>query len=550
MGLENFTEAERHLYKAKKSGKHNDLRQCLGFFVAKHIQALQTAQERSKQATGFLNPEGSLSLKYATLYENARHLQGKELDAIDYIALSLLHRHGLNDRKVIEFGEQALEQDWPSSKNPLFQIQITPNFLKRIMALAHYQLKQFGMMRKLYSQIPRQEFETDDYKAIACMFGMQQQWQMSFKYFQDIPKENGFIIQEEEAIVLMDMLMEQSQDDFNRYGRGFIALLERSIPPLQENIGRLRGHFKQKKKEETRRLIRQAVAQQHFEKMGDTYQTFDEQYQNLWAHSSLLPADISNTYLNSFNELAHQIEEGYSLLTILKAEGGYADRIGDIRELSRSLEKNVGLFSAQVKEFNHEIAKVRRQLYIERLQSTSSKQEAFQEFIPSSFLDSQTLKAQLLSEQKNREAAAQSKAKAAQSQQEARTKQRAGLTKAYQDKTQQTTTTTTTTIGRAVSAGPIHPTRLCSFRDKTLKHQWEQEKEELDQNVLEMLNAIDRANSIFQLRTYLTPGTALEILQGDRKGQISLRYNDQYRLCFYWVSGEGAYGIELVDYHR
>jgi proteic killer suppression protein len=72
----------------------------------------------------------------------------------------------------------------------------------------------------------------------------------------------------------------------------------------------------------------------------------------------------------------------------------------------------------------------------------------------------------------------------------------------------------------------------------------------MDPNVLEMLGAIDRAGSIFQLRTYLKPGTALGILKGSRKGQISLRDNSQYHLCFYWVSGEGAYNIELVDYHR
>jgi proteic killer suppression protein len=40
----------------------------------------------------------------------------------------------------------------------------------------------------------------------------------------------------------------------------------------------------------------------------------------------------------------------------------------------------------------------------------------------------------------------------------------------------------------------------------------------------------------------------LEKLSGDRKGQYSIRINDQYRICFEWRSGN-AYEVEIVDYH-
>ena len=46
------------------------------------------------------------------------------------------------------------------------------------------------------------------------------------------------------------------------------------------------------------------------------------------------------------------------------------------------------------------------------------------------------------------------------------------------------------------------------------------------------------------------PGNRLEVLRGNRKGQYSIRINDQWRICFYW--GEGASGpsnVEIVDYH-
>ena len=44
------------------------------------------------------------------------------------------------------------------------------------------------------------------------------------------------------------------------------------------------------------------------------------------------------------------------------------------------------------------------------------------------------------------------------------------------------------------------------------------------------------------------PGNRLEALNGQRKGQHSIRINDQYRICFVWREGN-AYDVEIVDYH-
>jgi proteic killer suppression protein len=44
------------------------------------------------------------------------------------------------------------------------------------------------------------------------------------------------------------------------------------------------------------------------------------------------------------------------------------------------------------------------------------------------------------------------------------------------------------------------------------------------------------------------PGNRLEPLAADRKGQHSIRINDQWRLCFRWHNGD-AYDVEIVDYH-
>ncbi len=47
----------------------------------------------------------------------------------------------------------------------------------------------------------------------------------------------------------------------------------------------------------------------------------------------------------------------------------------------------------------------------------------------------------------------------------------------------------------------------------------------------------------------LPPSNRLEQLQGDRKGQFSIRINQQYRVCFTWKNGN-VHDVEIVDYHR
>jgi len=51
-----------------------------------------------------------------------------------------------------------------------------------------------------------------------------------------------------------------------------------------------------------------------------------------------------------------------------------------------------------------------------------------------------------------------------------------------------------------------------------------------------------------ELKDLSMPSMRLEKLGGDRKGQYSIRVNDQYRICFEWRDGN-AYQVEIVDYH-
>lgn len=60
------------------------------------------------------------------------------------------------------------------------------------------------------------------------------------------------------------------------------------------------------------------------------------------------------------------------------------------------------------------------------------------------------------------------------------------------------------------------------------------------------LQQLDSAASVDALR--VPPGNRLEALKGDRKGQYSIRINEQFRLCFVWEP-DGVRLVQIVDYH-
>jgi toxin HigB-1 len=88
------------------------------------------------------------------------------------------------------------------------------------------------------------------------------------------------------------------------------------------------------------------------------------------------------------------------------------------------------------------------------------------------------------------------------------------------------------------------------FRSRATERLWLGEKVRqfaaIETRALRKLDALAAATSLAELAAI--PGNRLEALRGDRKGQHSLRVNDQWRLCFVWTS-EGPDHVEIVDYH-
>ena len=91
---------------------------------------------------------------------------------------------------------------------------------------------------------------------------------------------------------------------------------------------------------------------------------------------------------------------------------------------------------------------------------------------------------------------------------------------------------------------------ILSFADKEAEKLWTLERSRkyntFSRSALRKLMQLHAAEVLEDLR--FPPGNHLEELKGDRKGQHSIRINQQFRICFRWT--EGAPGnVEIVDYH-
>ena len=90
-----------------------------------------------------------------------------------------------------------------------------------------------------------------------------------------------------------------------------------------------------------------------------------------------------------------------------------------------------------------------------------------------------------------------------------------------------------------------------SFRDKTTEAVFNGESPkgfpaDLVKVARRKLRYRNAAGDLGDLRS--PPGNRLEALAGDRKGQYSIRINDQFRACFAWTA-DGPADVEIVDYH-
>jgi toxin HigB-1 len=92
---------------------------------------------------------------------------------------------------------------------------------------------------------------------------------------------------------------------------------------------------------------------------------------------------------------------------------------------------------------------------------------------------------------------------------------------------------------------------IVSFRSKEAEYIWngvfsKKIPPQIQDIIRRKLRMINNSHTINDLR--IPPSNRLEQLKGDRKGQYSIRINDQWRICFEWIDGN-VHNIDIVDYH-
>jgi proteic killer suppression protein len=89
-----------------------------------------------------------------------------------------------------------------------------------------------------------------------------------------------------------------------------------------------------------------------------------------------------------------------------------------------------------------------------------------------------------------------------------------------------------------------------SFRDRATERLWSgafvKRFSGIEKQAVRKLDMLHHARDLNDLRA--PPANRLEALAGERRGQHSIRVNDQWRICFRW-SKEGPIDVEIVDYH-
>ena len=69
----------------------------------------------------------------------------------------------------------------------------------------------------------------------------------------------------------------------------------------------------------------------------------------------------------------------------------------------------------------------------------------------------------------------------------------------------------------------------------------------VEEHVFSIMDSL--VNAVVSLDSLrIPPGNKLEVLKGDRRGQYSIRINDQFRVCFIWTP-DGPERVEITDYH-
>ncbi len=479
--------------------------------------------------------------KACAIYEaglKAVGLTFETYNPIHHVNLGYLYFDAKKKEKTVKHIEKALKGKWPSLEDKNFLIKVTKEIMLNLLANIYFENERYVDAEKLILQNP--PITARGAFVMAFILAKRENWIEAYSSLQkaivkpDISGPDILTIDRNEFLPIIELLMDlqehlphKEKQNFKKIKDACVAQIKNWICSLEQDLEEdFNKLISSNKKKQIGTLIRKALTTEMIMKCTEIVRNFDQKYKKVWSKTSQISTPGSQDYLKTVDEVAVLIEETYAPLQGLLANFGE-----NFQLISSTQEKLKSLYDMFELETNQVSLNVRKEK--ERLAKLKGETESFQ--FPHNEEPVTNLKKEYgFEKEKDKELAGASCEKHEE------TNLKKGLLPQGQGNVSE------------LCAG-----KLLSFsnKDDTAKNIWSFRDAEshsltpLEQNALNLMESLNQARHTYHLRQLLRPGTKLEMLRGARAGQLSLHINDQYRLCFRWVTGEGAYDVEIVDYH-
>jgi len=463
--------------------------------------------------------------KSATLYRKFLSVKGIEEDQYDsknYITSTILHYYSCEFEKALAFAHKALQLPFPPWEDPKFIFKINPSRMKsHFMAMAYYHLGKYEDAFNILSQ-DIDNLKIEEYLCLIKICVDRKEYNNAYPIFQKFILRNQELdftqrLPDEFTFPLLEMLQNLDGSQYNEGKNYYIEAIAKNIPSLSNKVKELRKSLSQSDKRESRTLIATAIATERKLKSKEIYENFDRIYTSVWTEASELCLSHKD-FLKRLEDLAQGIETTYNNIneTAIQSSTHHFEEITSSFENLRQLYDQ---FEVEATQVRLNIVKNQRDF----LRSSKMKEEeppVFLEGNRTNFKKEYGEKNPILKEKTRKKGdVSRSKKKPIFKKEEPSIKQHMGMLKTFS----------------------------CS---KTKKIWQSKDKSAFEGKAFELLGMLNAAKSMHHLRTMTLPGTQLEKLKGDREGQLSLRVNDQYRLCFTWTPGVGASDIEITKHYK
>ncbi|HUX79766.1 MAG TPA: type II toxin-antitoxin system RelE/ParE family toxin [Alphaproteobacteria bacterium] len=444
-------------------------------------------------------------------YHKARELYQKGLEAIN------LKEENYNiDQHEYMFGLSFIGNDFERARKHAEQyVNMASGKAQREMqssvAQTLYHLKYYDEAEKYLNSLG--DLCPDDYVILTHIYARKKEWHRAQQY---IMKSPGGLANEDDALILAELIMNIKSRDFDPIRRTLIRSIKESVPSISKEIEDL---VRTKNHDTLRNVIKKSIALQKLLESKQVYRNFDEQYKLSWIKASQAP-EMHQDFLESINKLAELIEATHLELRSFDSEDPVT-RCQSIIDSYNRLKTLCDEAELEFKQASFNMARSPGCLY-----SDFKTSEVFE--FPSTEGISGNLK------------------------KEFRTKEKKNQKEKKKEKGEHKKKVKISLAAKSDGGEKGEPSEnsLRSFGNHETEDIWNsRDVRSYPEKTLDLLDLLSQARSMFHLRQLTPPGAQLEMLQGARVGQLSLRINDQWRLCFKWVSGEGAYNVEIADYH-